>query len=120
MCVGVGVCVYVYVCVCMYVCMCVCVCMCMWVGVCVSPPPFTLPFTLQVDRAWQLYQECRGKGIPLDTATHNALIRVASYMRDDSDLRWQLVKVCVCVYVCVCVWGVVCVRVCVLGRREGM
>lgn len=46
----------------------------------------------QVDRAWQLYQECREKGIPLDTGTYNALIRVASFMRDAADLRWQLVK----------------------------
>ncbi|XP_063853262.1 small ribosomal subunit protein mS39-like [Scylla paramamosain] len=51
---------------------------------------------LQVDRAWQLYQECREKGIPLDTGTHNALIRVASFLRDASDLRWQLVQELLC------------------------
>lgn len=46
----------------------------------------------QVDRAWQLYQECCEKGIAVDTATYNALIRVASLLRDAADLRWQLVK----------------------------
>ncbi|XP_045114775.1 protein PTCD3 homolog, mitochondrial-like [Portunus trituberculatus] len=51
---------------------------------------------LQVDRAWQLYQECQQKGIPLDTGTHNALIRVASFLRDASDLRWQLVQELLC------------------------
>lgn len=47
---------------------------------------------LQVDKAWQLYQECQEKDIPLDTGTHNALIRVASFLRDAADLRWQLVQ----------------------------
>ncbi|XP_042225053.1 protein PTCD3 homolog, mitochondrial-like isoform X2 [Homarus americanus] len=47
---------------------------------------------LQVDRAWQLYQECREKDIPLDAHTYNSLIRVASYLRDAFELRWQLVK----------------------------
>ncbi|XP_037790424.1 LOW QUALITY PROTEIN: protein PTCD3 homolog, mitochondrial-like [Penaeus monodon] len=46
----------------------------------------------QVDRAWQLYQETLEKGVPLDTETYNSLIRVASFMREGSDLRWKLVK----------------------------
>lgn len=46
-----------------------------------------------MDRAWQLYQETLEKGIPLDTETYNSLIRVASFMREGSDLRWKLVKV---------------------------
>lgn len=46
----------------------------------------------QVDRAQQLYQECKEKDIPLDADTYNSLIRVASYMRDAFELRWQLVK----------------------------
>ncbi|XP_069955018.1 small ribosomal subunit protein mS39 [Cherax quadricarinatus] len=46
----------------------------------------------QVDRAWQLYQECKEKNIPLDAGTYNSLIRVASFLRDSFDLRWQLVK----------------------------
>lgn len=49
--------------------------------------------TLKVDRAWQLYQETLEKGVPLDTETYNSLIRVASFMREGSDLRWKLVKV---------------------------
>lgn len=45
----------------------------------------------QVDRAWQLYQECKEKDIPLDADTYNSLIRVASFLRDAFDLRWKLV-----------------------------
>ncbi|KAG0712517.1 Protein PTCD3, mitochondrial [Chionoecetes opilio] len=46
----------------------------------------------QVDKTWQLYQECREKDIPLDTGTYNAIIRVAAFLRDAPELRWQLVK----------------------------
>ncbi|KAK4293028.1 hypothetical protein Pmani_034231 [Petrolisthes manimaculis] len=46
----------------------------------------------QVDRAWQLYKECQEEELPLDTNTYNSLIRVSSFLRDASDLRWQLVK----------------------------
>lgn len=46
----------------------------------------------QVDRAWQLYQETREKNIPLNTNTYNALIQVASFLKEGYDLRWKLVQ----------------------------
>ncbi|KAK7080526.1 Pentacotripeptide-repeat region of PRORP, partial [Halocaridina rubra] len=47
---------------------------------------------LQIDRAWQLYQEACEKNIALDTDTYNSLIRIATYLREGSELRWQLIK----------------------------
>ncbi|XP_068205724.1 small ribosomal subunit protein mS39 [Palaemon carinicauda] len=46
----------------------------------------------QIDRAWQLYQEAQDKGIPLDTDTYNHVLRIAPFLRESSDLRWQLTK----------------------------
>ncbi|XP_066943721.1 small ribosomal subunit protein mS39 [Macrobrachium rosenbergii] len=46
----------------------------------------------QIDKAWQLYQEAQEKGIPLDTETYNSAIRIAPFLRESSDLRWQLMK----------------------------
>lgn len=46
----------------------------------------------QVDRAWQLYQESREKGLPICTNTYNSLIQVASFLKEGYDLRWKLVQ----------------------------
>lgn len=46
----------------------------------------------QIDRSWQLYQEAIDKDIPLDTETFNCMIRVSPFLREGSELRWQLVK----------------------------
>lgn len=46
----------------------------------------------QVDRAWELYQETRAKGLAVSTDTYNALIQVASFLKEGYDLRWKLVQ----------------------------
>lgn len=46
----------------------------------------------QVDRAWQLYEETKQKNLPVTTETYNALIRVASFLKEGFDLRWKLVE----------------------------
>lgn len=46
----------------------------------------------QVDRAWQLYQETKEKGIALTTDAFNSLIRVVCYLREGNENRWQLIQ----------------------------
>lgn len=46
----------------------------------------------QVDKAWHLYQEVLGKGLSIDVETYNALLKVVNFVREASDLRWQLIE----------------------------
>lgn len=47
----------------------------------------------QVEKAWQLYQEVLGKGLTVDVETYNSLIKIANFLRESTELRWQLVQV---------------------------
>lgn len=47
----------------------------------------------QVEKAWHLYQEVLGKGLSIDVDTYNSLIKIVNFIREASDLRWQLVEV---------------------------
>lgn len=45
-----------------------------------------------MDRAWAMYQETLEKRIPIDTDTYNSLIRVANFLKESADLRWNLIS----------------------------
>lgn len=45
----------------------------------------------QVDRAWQLFEDSQKKGLVVSTDTYNSLISVASFLKEDYDLRWSFV-----------------------------
>ncbi|XP_052866653.1 protein PTCD3 homolog, mitochondrial [Anopheles cruzii] len=45
----------------------------------------------QIEKAWGLYQETIEKGIELDTNTFNALLHIASFLKESYDKRWELV-----------------------------
>jgi len=47
---------------------------------------------LQVDKAYQLYQEMVEKHIPVSTDVYNSLISISCYLRESSDTRWELVE----------------------------
>ncbi|CAG7817066.1 unnamed protein product [Allacma fusca] len=44
------------------------------------------------DKAFALYQEASSKGLKLDTPTFNALISIVNYVRENTDLRMQLLE----------------------------
>lgn len=46
---------------------------------------------LQVDRAWQLFEEAQQKGIIVNTDTYNSLIGVAHYLKEGYEQRWEFV-----------------------------
>ncbi|CAL8089878.1 unnamed protein product [Orchesella dallaii] len=46
----------------------------------------------QVEKAWQLYQEVLGKSLKVDVETYNSLIKIVNFLREATDLRWQLVQ----------------------------
>ncbi|CAH1176490.1 unnamed protein product [Phaedon cochleariae] len=45
----------------------------------------------QVDRAWQLFEEARQKGLVLSTETFNSIIRVTNFLKESYDMRWTLI-----------------------------
>ncbi|CAO1403561.1 unnamed protein product [Diamesa tonsa] len=45
----------------------------------------------QVEKAWALYNECIANNIELDVYAFNAIINVASFLKESSELRWDLV-----------------------------
>ncbi|RZC40303.1 PTCD3 -like protein, mitochondrial, partial [Asbolus verrucosus] len=45
----------------------------------------------QVDRAWQLFEEAQQKNLTLNTNTFNALICVSDFIKEDFEMRWNLV-----------------------------
>ncbi|CAH0552989.1 unnamed protein product [Brassicogethes aeneus] len=44
---------------------------------------------LQVERAWQLFEEAQQKGIIVNTDTYNSLIAVSNYLKEGYDQRWS-------------------------------
>ncbi|ODN00431.1 Protein PTCD3, mitochondrial [Orchesella cincta] len=45
----------------------------------------------QVEKAWQLYQEVLGKSLTVDVETYNSLLKIVNFLREATDLRWQMV-----------------------------
>ncbi|KAF2888832.1 hypothetical protein ILUMI_17341, partial [Ignelater luminosus] len=45
----------------------------------------------QNDRAWQLFEDSQQKGLIVTCDTYNALIGVASYLKEGYDLRWNFI-----------------------------
>lgn len=45
---------------------------------------------LQVDRAWNLYNECQEKGLPLYVRSFNSILRLIQFTKDSGDERKQL------------------------------
>lgn len=43
------------------------------------------------EKAMQLFEEAREKGIPLNTDTYNALISISHFLKEGYDLRWQYI-----------------------------
>lgn len=46
----------------------------------------------QVEKAWALYDESVSKSIQLDVNTYNALLSVASFLKEKSDMKWELIQ----------------------------
>lgn len=46
----------------------------------------------QVERGWALFQEAIDKDMPVDSATFNAVIQVANFLKESGEMRWELVQ----------------------------
>lgn len=46
---------------------------------------------LQADRAFQLFEEAKQKGFPLNTDTYNSIIRVTTILRDSNQKRLEFI-----------------------------
>jgi len=47
----------------------------------------------QAEKAWQLFQESRNLGLPVDVDTYNALLKRINFLRENHELRWELILV---------------------------
>lgn len=45
----------------------------------------------QVERAMQLFEEARKKGITLNTESYNSIISAAYFLKDNYEMRWAFV-----------------------------
>ena len=48
---------------------------------------------LQVEKAWELYEEVKEKGVPLTVEAYTALISITLFLGDQSETRWRLLQV---------------------------
>lgn len=46
----------------------------------------------QVEKAWALYNESLSKNIELDIETYNSILSVASFIKEKSDMKWDLIQ----------------------------
>jgi pentatricopeptide repeat domain-containing protein 3 len=46
----------------------------------------------QVEKAWALYDESVSKSIGMDVDTYNLLLSVASFLKEKSDMKWELIQ----------------------------
>ncbi|CAB0010601.1 unnamed protein product [Nesidiocoris tenuis] len=45
----------------------------------------------QLDEAWKRFEECKQKGVKMNTDVYNALISKATSLRDSHDMAWQFI-----------------------------